>query len=173
MSSDDADDFGERIFDGAVTVDELEGFAVDGANTYLEPRAVWSVDNSAHLEPENFTGEHAVFSHGKRAAILDSGGELFMRLGNFDLREMWCGLGSIECSVLHLPNTQLAGECLCSAGGDAAISFDDEINLVELMLEHPQQGGADAADVFAGDIQRTAGAADQACAIGEVAIVCS
>ena len=80
-------------------------------------------------------------------------------------------MGPLECSVLHVPYTQLAGEGLCSAGGNAAIAFDDEIDFGELVLQHPEQRGADAADVLAGDIQRTAGAIDETSAVGEVAIV--
>ena len=171
MGTDDADDFGERVFDRAVTVDELEGFTVDGTDTYFEPWATWGIDYSAYLQPEHFTGENSVFAHGQRTTILDGGGELFVGLRHFDLWKMWCGLGSFECSVLHLPNTQLTVESLCSACGDAAIAFDDEIDFGELMLEHPQQRGADAADVLTRDIQRTTGAVDETCAIGEVAIV--
>ena len=93
-----------------------------------------------------------------------------MRLRHIDFREMWSGLGSLECSVLHVPDAELAGEGLCSAGGNAAIAFDDEIDFGELVLQHPQQGGADAADVLARDIQRTATATDEASAVGEVAV---
>ena len=64
MCANDADYFGEGIFDGAVTVDELEGFAIDGSDAYFEPWAIGGVDNSAHLEAEYFTSEHAVFAHG-------------------------------------------------------------------------------------------------------------
>ena len=102
---------------------------------------------------------------------MDGGGELFVGLWNFDTWEMWCGLGSLELAVLYLPDAKFTGECRGSAGGDAAIAFDDEINFFEMMLLHPQQRGADGADVVTNDIQRSATALHETCPVGEVALL--
>ena len=78
---------------------------------------------------------------------------------------------SLELAVLHLPHAEFTGEGRGSAGGDAAIAFNDEINLFELMLLHPQQRGADGADVIANDIKRAAIALDETCPVREVALL--
>ena len=80
-------------------------------------------------------------------------------------------MGSLELAVLHLPDTEFAREGLCSAGRNAAVALDDEINFFELMLLHPQQRGADGADVIANDIQRAATALHETCPVGEVAVL--
>jgi len=78
MCSNDAHHFGERILDRAVTIDELEGFAIDGAHSDFELWAFWGVDYSADFETEYFTGEYTVFTNWKSATILNGGGELFV-----------------------------------------------------------------------------------------------
>ena len=80
-------------------------------------------------------------------------------------------MGSLELSVLHLPDAKFAGESRGSACGNATIAFDDEIDFLELMLLHPQQRGADGADVIANNIERTTIALDETCPVGEVALL--
>ena len=80
-------------------------------------------------------------------------------------------MGSIELAVLHLPYAEFAAECRGSTRGDAAIAFDDEIDFFKLMLLHPQQRGADGADVVANDIQCAALALSETCPVGEVALL--
>jgi hypothetical protein len=169
VSSDDLGDFGERLFDAAVGMDELEGFAVDCPHPYFEFGSVWGVDDAADFEAENFAGEDAVFTNGVGAAGLDEFGELFVFCWNWGMWEMWCGLGWGELLVAEFPNFEVGGECLGSSGGDAGVAFDDEVDLVELMLLHPQQRGADGPDVVAHHIEGAVLFVDEACTEREVA----
>ena len=63
VCSNDADHFGQRIFDGAVAVDELESFTVDGSDADFESWTFGGVDYSAHLKAEHLAGEHTVFAN--------------------------------------------------------------------------------------------------------------
>ncbi len=149
-------------------VDELEGFAVDCADAYFEFWPVWGVDDSADLEAEDFAGEDAVFADGVCTASLDELSELFVCCWNWGVWQVGCGLGWGDGLVAEFPDFEVGGECLCSSGGDAGVTFDDEVDLVELMLLHPQERGADGADVVAHHIEGAVLFVDEACTEWEV-----
>ena len=149
-------------------MDELEGFAVDGADADFELGAFGCVHDAADLQAEDFAGEDAVFTNDFCAAVLDEAYELFVGVGWLDFGEMGCGCCGLECAVEHLPDPQVAGEGLGAAGGDAGITFDDEVDFGEVMLLHPQERGADGADVVAGYIEGAAVLVCETCAEGKV-----
>ena len=153
-------------------MDELEGFAVDGADADFEFWSFGCVDDAADLQAEDFAGEDAVLTNDVCAALLDEAGELFVGVGWLDFGEMWCGCCGLEVAVVHLPNAQVAGEGLGAAGGDAGIAFDDQVDFGDLMLLHPQERGADGADVVADHIEGAAMLVREACAEGKVSFFC-
>jgi hypothetical protein len=71
--------------------------------------------------------------------------------------------------VGELPDFEVGVEGLCSTGGNAGVAFDDEVDFVQLMLLHPQERGADGADVVAHHIEGATLSVDEAGTEREVA----